>query len=139
MEPQKEQTRLDNLVAKAKALAEAGSRVHIITDTTSKKRAISSALKGAGDVKVSILGSVGNFDWEKLRISGDLAYTYLIDPSVIESKYGHIIEALHRFDAPEVSTESSEQEENTEQTAESEQPAEDADATEPEAGSGTEA
>ena len=94
--------RTTRMLAEAKELAKAGRAVYILAASEAHARDMEVM---AGDemrdlgVKIEVPSSLGNFDWEQMRLWGSHPNcVVLVDHFCIESQYAAMLRMLHRWD-----------------------------------------
>lgn len=91
--------RTGRMLEHAKYLAECGRAVYVIADTMSQVKELRRRLPEATSIKVGTEGSVGNLDWQQVRLRGAHPNcVVLIDHHAIEARFGKLMRMAHDYD-----------------------------------------
>ena len=95
--------RTTRMLEEAIKQAKLGRAVYVVGASAAHARMLNdmcSAKSGALGIKFETASSLGNIDWENMRMTGAHPNcVLLVDHFAIESKFSQILAMLHRFDA----------------------------------------
>src|SRR5688572_33456709 len=94
--------RTTRMLEHAKELALAGRAVYVIADNERDARRLEIECFKTGEpnlgIKFETPGSLGNFDWEEMRLTGAHPNcVVLVDHNAIEARFSRLIRMLHAY------------------------------------------